>query len=116
MITWLHQEEGFCEGNFKSAFFHDDENGDVLDVGVQSPALMESAEKCVAAFNNLTELEISEICRQIINCLKERGIDIGFELPAFENALDILNYCWFTTLYHHFTTLQVNSLPPNQLL
>lgn len=99
MITWLHQEKGFCEGNFKSAFFHDDENGDVLHVGVQSTALMESAEKCVAAFNNLTELEISEICRQIINCLKEGGIDKGFELPAFENALDILNYCWFTTLY-----------------
>ena len=23
----------------------------------------------------------------------------GFELPALDNSLDILNYCWFTTLY-----------------
>lgn len=27
MIHWLHQEEGFCEGSFKSDFFRDDENG-----------------------------------------------------------------------------------------
>lgn len=70
-----------------------------MSVGVQSPALMECAEKCVTAFNNLTELEISQICRKIINCLKEDEIDQEFELPAFENALDILNCCWFTTLY-----------------
>jgi len=99
MITWLHKEEGFCEGSFKSVFFRDDENGDVFSVGVQSPAFMECAEKCVVAFNNLTELEISEICRKIINCLKEDGIDQEFELPAFEDALEILNCCWFTTLY-----------------
>lgn len=99
MINWLHQEEGVCEGSFKSNFFRDDENSDVLSVGVQSPDLIECAEKCVEAFNNLTESEINEICKGIINCAKEGGIDEEFELPALENALDILNYCWFTTLY-----------------
>lgn len=99
MINWLHKEEEFCEGSFKSDFFRDDENGDMLSIGVQSPDLIECAEKCVEAFNNLTESEISEICKEIINCAKEGGIDEEFELPALENALDILNYCWFTTLY-----------------
>lgn len=99
MINWLHQEEGFCEGSFKSVFFRDDENSDMLSVGVQSPDFIECAEKCVAAFNNLTEYEISEICEEIINCVNEGDTDEEFELPAFESALDILNYCWFTTLY-----------------
>lgn len=99
MINWLHQEEGFCEGSFKSSFFRDDENGDVLSIGVQSPDLIECAEKCVEAFNHLTESEISEICKQIIDCAREGGIDEEFELPELENPLDILNHCWFTTLY-----------------
>jgi len=99
MIDWLHLEAGVCEGSFKSKFFRDDENGDVLSVGVQSPDLIECAEKCVEAFNNLTESEINKICQEIINCVKEGGIDDAFELSALENALDILNYCWFTTLY-----------------
>ena len=25
MIDWVHQEEGYCEGHFKSTFFRDDE-------------------------------------------------------------------------------------------
>lgn len=99
MINWLHQEDAFCEGSFKSRFFRDDENGDELRVGVQSPDLSECAEKCVEAFNNLTESEINEICKGIINCAKEGGANGEFELPALDNALDILNYCWFTTLY-----------------
>lgn len=103
MINWLHMEEAFCEGSFKSIFFRDDENGDVLSIGVQSPDLIECAEKCVDAFNNLTEFEISEICREIINCVIKDCIDEEFELPELENALDILNYCWFTTLYVNMT-------------
>lgn len=66
---------------------------------MQSPDLSECAEKCVAAFQNLTESNINEICKGIINCAKEGGIDNDFELPELENAIDILNYCWFTTLY-----------------
>ena len=99
MINWLHQEDGACEGSFKSAFFRDDENGDILNVYAKSPDLTECAEKCVEAFNNLTESEISEICKKIISCAKEGGMDEGFELPAIDNDLDILNYCWFTALY-----------------
>lgn len=99
MIHWLHQEEGVCEGSFKSDFFRDDENGDELSVYVQSPNLTECAEKCVEAFNKLTESEINEICKEIISCAKESGINEEFELPAIDNALDILNYCWFTALY-----------------
>lgn len=99
MINWLYQEDGVCEGIFKSNFFRDDEDSDELSVYVQSPDLTECAEKCVEAFNNLTESEINEICKKITNCAKESGINEEFELPALDNALDILNYCWFTSLY-----------------
>lgn len=99
MINWLHQEDRFCEGTFESKFFRDDENGSELSVCVKSPDLSECAEKCVEEFNNLTELEIRQICKEIINCVKEGYINEKFELPAIGNELDILNYCWFTTLY-----------------
>ena len=99
MIRWLHEEEGVCEGTFKSSFFRDDEDGDELSIGVQGPALAGCAEKCVEAFNNLTESQIKEICKGIINCAKEGGIAEEFELPALESELDILKYCWFTMLY-----------------
>ncbi len=61
MINWIHQEEAFCEGSFKSNFFRDDENGNELRVGVKSAALKECAERCVEAFNNLSESVINEI-------------------------------------------------------
>ena len=99
MIQWLHQEEGVCEGSFKSKFFRDDEGGDELSIGVQGPELSECAEKCVESFNSLTEAQIIELCREIINCAKEGGTNEAFELPALDNALDILNYCWFTMVY-----------------
>lgn len=99
MIHWLHQEEGVCEGSFKSKFFRDDEDGDELQVYVKSPDLTECAEKCVEAFNNLDESEINEICKKIISCAKESDADEELELPDPDNALDILNYCWFTALY-----------------
>ncbi len=99
MIQWLHQEKGVCEGSFKSKFFRDDEGGDVLSIGMQDPDLSECAEKCVESFNNLTESQIRELCKEIINCAKEGGINEEFELPALDDGLDILNYCWFTGLY-----------------
>lgn len=98
MIQWLEQEEGFCEGTFKSKFFRDDENGDELSIGVQSPKLSECAEKCVEAFNSLTASQISKICEEIIRCAQECG-GKEFESYGMDNALDILNHCWFTTLY-----------------
>ena len=101
MIDWLYEEEEFCEGSFKikSKFFRHDENGDVLNVGCKSSDLMECAEKCVEAFNNLAESEINQICKEIINYVVESNKYEDYELPALENPLDILNYCWFTTLY-----------------
>lgn len=102
MINWSQQEEEFYEGSFKikSKLFCDDENGGELDIGCAGhPDLIECAEKCAEAFNNLTESQITQICKEIINCAKEGGANEDFELPALENALDILNYCWFTTLY-----------------
>lgn len=99
MINWLHREDGYCEGSFKSVFFRDDENGDELSVMAARPELSECAEKCVEAFNGLTDSEIQEICKGIIGCIKENGMDEDVDLPAEDNALDILKYCWFTTLY-----------------
>ena len=99
MIHWLNQEDGVCEGSFKSSFFRNEENGNELSIYAQNPNLTECAEKCVESFNNLTESEINEICNGIISCAKEGGINEEFELPSLDNALDILNYCWFTALY-----------------
>lgn len=92
MIDWLHQENGYCEGSFKSKFFCDDEDNDDLNVYVNSPDLKDCAEECVDAFNSLTESEIDRICERIIDCAKEN-------VPPLDNPLDILNYCWFTALY-----------------
>ena len=100
MIRWLHQEDG--EGRFNSKFFRNDENEDELIVyaNSDSPDFIECAEKCVEAFNDLSKPVINEICKKLISCAKEGGgMNEEFELPAFDNALDILNYCWFMALY-----------------
>lgn len=97
MIRWSNQADG--EGSFNSSFFRNDENSDELIVYVKSPDLKECAEKCVEAFNNLTEPVINAICEKLICCAREGGINEEFELPAFGNAFDILNYCWFVAVY-----------------
>lgn len=99
MIRWTHQEDG--EGRFNSSFFRNDENEDELIVYADSdnPDFMECAEKCVEAFNNLSQPVINEICKKLICCANEGGINEEFELPALDNALDILNSCWFVALY-----------------
>ena len=89
MINWSHQEEGFCEGTFESSFFHDeDEYGNEFSVCVKSPDLIQCAEKCVEAFNHLTESEINEICQGIISCAEDGGTDESFELPSLDTALE----------------------------
>lgn len=100
MIRWLHQEDG--EGRFSSRFFRNDENEDELIVYANSgsPDFMECAEKCVEAFNSLSEPVINEICQKLISCAREGGgLDEEFELPALDSPLDILNHCWFMALY-----------------
>lgn len=99
MIDWVHQEEGYCEGYFKSVFFRDDDKKDILTVMTSRPDSSEYAEKCVEAFNSLAETIICEICKEIIHHVKTKEAYEGFKLPFLDNPLDILNYCWFTTLY-----------------
>ena len=106
MINWIHQEEGYCEGSFISAFFRDDENCNELVVCAKSPKLSECAEKCVEAFNSLSESEIKKICENIIISIKESGKDSYFDLSILDNPLDILNYCWFVTLYVDMLSLE----------
>lgn len=98
MIRWLHQEDG--EGLFNSRFFPN-EDGDELFVyaNSNSPDFIECAEKCVGAFNSLSEPVINEICQGLISCAKEGGINEEFELPPLKKPVDILNYCWFVALY-----------------
>ena len=100
MIHWLNKEDG--EGRFNSRFFRNDEDNGELFVYANSgsPDFVACAEKCVEAFNNLSKPVIDEICKKLISCAGEGGgINEEFELPALDNALDILNYCWFVALY-----------------
>ena len=69
-----------------------------------NPDSNEYAEKCVEAFNNLSETIIYEICKEIIHHVKEEETYEGIELSSLDNPLDILNHCWFTTLYICATT------------
>ena len=43
---------------------------------------------------------INEICQKLISCAQEGdGLNDGFELPALDDPLAILNDCWFMALY-----------------
>ena len=86
MIDWVHQEEGYCEGHFKSTFFRDDEKKDIFTVMSSNPDSNEYAEKCVEAFNNLTETIIYEICQEIIHHVKEEETYEGIELSSLDNT------------------------------
>lgn len=48
--------------------------------------------------------KLSEICKEIIHHVKEEETYEGIELSSLDNPLDILNHCWFTTLYICATT------------
>lgn len=61
--------------------------------------MVETAEKCVEAFNSLPQDTITEICKEIIVCAEQGGIAEDFELPELEKPTDILEYCWFIALY-----------------
>ena len=100
MIRWLQQEEG--EGRFDSSFFRNDENEKELIVYANSdiPDFKECAEKCVEAFNGLSESVIKEVCQRLVTCAQTGdGLNEDFELPALDDPLAILDYCWFVALY-----------------
>ena len=85
-------------GRFKATFFRDDEKQDKLIVyaNTDCPDFKECAEKCVDALNRLDMFVIKEICEGLIRHAKESD---GFELPALDDPLDILDYWWFGALY-----------------
>lgn len=93
MIRWQQPEDG--EGLFSSKVFQN-EDGDELFVYANSNVadFMDCAEKCVAAFNNLSKPVINEICKGLESCARESG-----DIPALDSPLDILNHCWFVALY-----------------
>lgn len=99
MINWINQQDESWEGVFKSSFFHNDENQQDLSICIENSSIADYAEKCVESFNSLPETVINKICKKIIKCAKKGGISEDFKLPKLENAIDILKYCWFTTIY-----------------
>ena len=104
MIRWLQQEDGegeFGEGEFNSKVFcNEDGNEMFVYAHTANPDFMDCSEKCVEAFNNLSEPMINEICKKLIDCAqKGGGLNEEFRLPILDNPLDILNYCWFGVLY-----------------
>lgn len=94
MIKWINKEYDSWEGIFKSRIFRDDEGGDELSVYIEHHSITDYAEKCVEALNSLSDETVREICKGIISTAEEYG-----ELPEINDALDILNYCWFTAVY-----------------
>lgn len=90
-------DEGTLEGTFTSKIFPNDETQE-MTVYIRNKSLMDYAEKCINHFNNMPDSVIDEICHWLIESCHLSDYD-DFELPELENVRDILNYCWFTTLY-----------------
>lgn len=99
MIKWVHQEDQFWQGVFESSIFHDEDDQPELSIGIENASLADYAEKCVESLNTMPEQLVLEICKGIIRCAEQGGLNEEFELPKFDSALDILKYCWFGTVY-----------------
>lgn len=98
MIKWINKVDDSLEGVFNGSFFHD-EDGSELSIYIESSELTDYAEKCVASLNSLSDETIDDICRGLIKCADEGGLDEEFELQRSDDVRDILNYCWFTAVY-----------------
>ena len=98
MINWTHKEEGTCEGSFESSFFKNDGDNE-LYIYIESESVEDYAEKCVAFINNISNPLIDEICKGIIESIKEDGYYDYIELENADNVREILDYCWFTAVY-----------------
>ncbi len=99
MIYWLDEEAWGAEGSFKSSFFRNDENSNELNIYVINSELKECAEKCAEALNSLSRLEIKEICEKLIENVKKETANEEVDLQGVNNPFEILNYCWFITVY-----------------
>ncbi|MBR1592120.1 MAG: hypothetical protein IJ666_03815 [Ruminococcus sp.] len=99
MIEWINKQDASWEGIFRSSFFHNEENLPEMTIYIEKSSLADYAEKCVESFNNLPSSLINEICEGIIRYAKKGGINEEFKLPELKNVVDILEYCWFNTVY-----------------
>ena len=99
MINWLNQQDEFWEGTFRSEFFRNEDNQNELFICAECPVDTDYIEKAVQAFNALSKETIREICKGIIRLAEQGGENEDFTLPELETPEQILDYCWFTTLY-----------------
>ena len=99
MIQWLNKQKDGWEGIFKSEFFRNEDNQQELFISAECPVDDAYVNQAVNAFNALSEEKIHEICKGIIRLAEQGGENEDFALPALETPEDILEYCWFTTLY-----------------
>jgi hypothetical protein len=98
MITWQNRDNEIAEGCFKSRIFKN-EDEDFLFICLEKTGYEDYAEKCVDMFNSLDDDTIDTICEGIIKCAEEGGLEEDFELPELDDVRDILDFCWFTTVY-----------------
>ena len=99
MIHWLNKQEEAWEGTFRSEFFRNEDNQNELFVCAEAPVDTDYAEKAIENFNALPEDVIQEICKGIVRLAGQGGINEDFTLPELSVPEEILEYCWFTTLY-----------------
>lgn len=98
MIDWKNTQEEFWEGIFYSTRFCDDGGNHTLFVCIENEEDADYAERCVEACNALSEEAVSAVCMGIIRCAGDGGEE-DFALPKLQDIQEILEYCWFTTLY-----------------
>ncbi len=99
MIHWLNKQDDMWEGSFQSRFFRNEANQTEMFICIQNPDAAAYAERCAEHFNALPEAVIDTLCMRIMKCAAQGGIAEEFELPEITDAREILQYCWFTTLY-----------------
>ncbi|MBR1528834.1 MAG: hypothetical protein IJ642_06000 [Oscillospiraceae bacterium] len=99
MIQWLNKQPEAWEGIFKSEFFRNEDNQNELFLCAECPVDDNYINHSVNNFNAISENRIQEICQEIIRLAQEGGENEEFILPELENPEEILEYCWFTTLY-----------------
>lgn len=99
VITWKDGDEGRFRWTCARKYIHNEEQPAEMFVYVQKRNLADYAEQCVLSLNNLHESVIREICKGIIKCAEEGGINRSFVMPQINDVTEILNHCWFTAVY-----------------
>lgn len=99
MIRWHNKEDDMWEGSFQSRILRNEANQPELFICIQNPDDADYAQQCVEHCNTLTDSVLDAICMGLMKCAAKGGMEEDFELPELDNVRDILQYCWFTTLY-----------------